>query len=596
MNTHLLAPRRCLLALLLVCTFTSACEDDDPPSRAADYAELKKNVERELPLAMKQDEVRGVSLALVDGDEVVWSQGFGMADAEAGLPATPRTVYGLGSVAKVFTTSAAMRLVEEKRASLDQPIEEVIPGFSMEARFPSAPVTLRTLLMHHAGIPEQMGGAYSPRALTLEERVASLRGEHRVWPVGTLHAYSNTGFIIAGRAVETASGSDFGAFMQKHLFTPLRMAHSAFRVTPAVAELRAKGYGDLPPETVPPHWIESEGPAGGMFSSAEDLSRFVRMLLNGGRFEGRQVLRSESIQEMWREQNAGNPLDVGTRSGLTWYLHDLPLEGGGAVRMVEHDGSDFQFNAIVALIPEHRLGVVVLSNTLSAGSLVNSLARQMLAQALKVKTGKVVAPVPGLPSVSPEPQPPEVLARWEGLYSTDLGPMVIQVQGGALKGLAGDTVLDLVPHQQGYFKTLVGEEPLWLSFRRAGDATLLLGHSPLHGVGLLGTRITPAPMPEVWRSRLGRYTVATEGSRELLDEAVLSEVSGLLVLTYTGPLYRGLQVTMVLDPEGDLAAVAGRGRHRGDVLRFEQTAEGAWLRLKGVRLRRVPSLATAHDL
>ncbi|AGC43427.1 beta-lactamase [Myxococcus stipitatus DSM 14675] len=592
MKTHPLVPRRCLLMLLLACTVTSAC-DDDPPARTPDYAELKKHVERELLLSMKQDEVRGVSLALVEGDEVVWSQGFGLADAEAGLPATAQTVYGLGSVAKVFTASAVMRLVEEKRATLDQPIEEVIPGFSMEARFPSAPITLRTLLMHHAGIPEQVGGAYSPRAHTLEERVASLRGVHRVWPVGSIHAYSNTGFVIAGRAVETASGSDFDTFLRQHVFAPLRMEHSAFRVTPDIGPRLAKGYGAMPLELMPPHWLRSEGPAGGMYSSAEDLGRFVRMLLN----EGEQVLRPESLQELWREQNAGHPLDVGTRSGITWYLHDLPLEGGGTVRMVEHDGSDFQFNAIIALIPEHRLGVVVLSNTSSAGSLVNSLARDVLARALKVKTGKAVAAVSGLPTVQPEAPSPEVLGQWEGLYATDVGPMVIQAQGDTLKGLAGDTVLDLVPHQRGFFRAMLGDSPLWLSFQKSGSEALLLGHSARQGVGLLGTRIDPAPMPESWRARLGPYAVAPGAARELLDQAVLSEVGGLLVLTYTGPLYGGAPVTVVLDPmTGDLAAVAGRGRHRGDVVRFEQTSEGAWLHLKGVRLARVPTASAGHDL
>ncbi|WP_342380027.1 hypothetical protein NVS55_10715 [Myxococcus stipitatus] len=131
---------------------------------------------------------------------------------------------------------------------------------------------------------------------------------------------------------------------------------------------------------------------------------------------------------------------------------------------------------------------------------------------------------------------------------------------------------------------------------QSGSEALLLGHSALHGVGLLGTRIDPAPMPESWRARLGAFAVAPGAPRELLDQAVLSEVGGLLVLTYTGPLYGGAPVTMALDPTaGDLAAVAGLGRHRGDVVRFEQTSDGAWLHLKGVRLARVPTASAGHD-
>ncbi|WP_426749741.1 serine hydrolase domain-containing protein [Myxococcus sp. Y35] len=586
MHTHPLAPRRCLLALLVACTFAAACDDDTPPPEP-DYAALKRGFEREIPIALMQAGVKGLSLALVDGDEVVWSQGFGMADVEAGLQATPQTVYRMGSVAKVFTASAVMQLVEARRASLDQPIEEVIPGFSMQSRFSGGPITLRSLLTHHAGIPEQLGGGFSPRPLTLAERVEALREEHRAWPVGTLHAYSNTGFVIAGRAVETASGSDFDTFMRQHLFGPLRMEHSAFRVTPALSERLARGYGALPPEDIPPYWLESEGPAGGLLGSVEDLSHFVLMLLNDGRFDGRQVLQPESLQELWREQNAGHPLDVGTRIGLAWYLHDVPLEGGGTVRMVEHDGGAIQFNAMVALMPEHRLGVVVMSNTDSAGGLVNGLAREVLARALKVKTGQVVAE-PSAPAVQPEPQPSEALATWTGLYATDAGPMRIEVQGDNLVAVAGDLVLELVPHQQGFFRTRVGDAPLWLSFQQAGSHTLLLGHSETQGAGLLGTRIAPAPMPESWRARLGTYRVPPGHTRELLDALVLSDAGGLLLLSYTGPLYDG-PVTVVLDPAGeDLAAVAGLGRGRGEVLRAKDEVDGASLTFKGVRLHRAP--------
>ncbi|QSQ21699.1 beta-lactamase family protein [Pyxidicoccus parkwayensis] len=579
--------RRYLLALLLTCAFASACDDDDPPSQGTDYSTLKRELGREIPFAMQQAGVNGLSLALVDGDEVVWARGFGVADAESGVQASEHTVYNVGSVAKVFTTSAVMQLVEQQRANLDRPIEEAIPGFSMRARFSSEPITLRNLLTHHAGIPEQLEGGFSPRPLTLTERVEALRDEYRVWPVGTVYAYSNTGFVIAGRAVETASASDFDTYMQQHIFGPLGMQHSAFRLTPAIVERLAKGYGAPSPESLPPYWLESEGPAGGLRASADDLSRYVRMLLNEGRFENQQVLRPESLQEMWREQNAGHPLDVGTRIGLAWDLSDLPLEGGGTVRLVEHDGGAYQFNADLALLPEHKLGVVVLCNTEGSGGLVNGLAREVLARALAAKTGaKVVASQPI--TAEPEPQTPETLSTWAGLYATDAGPMLIEVQGATLKATAGDLVLNLVPHQRGYFKAMVQDTPLWLSFRQAGSHTLLLGYSESQGEGVLGTRVHPAVMPESWRARLGTYTVPPGASRELLDAVVLSEEGGLLVMTFTGVLYAG-PVVAVLNPEEDtLAVVAGRGRGRGEVLRVEHASDGDWLTFKGIRLRRAP--------
>lgn len=333
----------------------------------------------------------------MDDQEVVWAQGFGFADQAAQRPATAETLYEIGSVSKVFTATAVMQQVEQGRLALDRPIQEFIPDFTLQPRFPeSGPITLRHLLTHHAGIPEQYIGSFTPRPLSLPERMELLRDESPAYPVGKLWVYSNTGIVVAGRALEMATGLEFPAAMKQHVLGPLGMSQSSFQVEPHMVPAMSVGYGSLAASDAPPHWLDGEGPAGSLRSSVLDVSRFIQMLLADGRSGETALLQPGTLQEMWRQQNAGVPLDLDTRVGITWFLDGLPLSNGQSARLVHHGGTTLYFHSMLALLPEHKLGVVVLANSDTSGELVPFIAQEALARAMKVKTG-LEAPGRGLP-------------------------------------------------------------------------------------------------------------------------------------------------------------------------------------------------------
>jgi CubicO group peptidase (beta-lactamase class C family) len=573
------------IALLGAAVLGTGCGEDSPE---ANYEKVKAEIRALIQGGLLQTQVPGLSIALVDDQQVVWSEGFGFADRNARIPATAQTVYEVGSISKLFTATAIMQQVEQGRAGLDQPIQELIPDFALRPRFPqSAPITLRNLLTHHAGIPEQFVGGYAETPPSLAESMESLREEFPAYPANELWAYSNTGLVVVGRAVETTSGDEFTEYMKQRILGPLGMTHSSFRLDPDIAANMAKGESPWPEEDLPPTSLDSRAPAGSLRSSVEDMSRFLRMLLAEGRSESGTILQPGSLQEMWRQQNVGIPLDVDTRIGLTWYLADLPLTNGEAVRAVYHSGTTWSFESIVVLVPEQKLGVVVLANSRSAAALVSVIAQQTLARALALKSGLELATPPLAPSVQPIQRSEEELRALTGLYASELGPLKVDLENGVLSCLVEGSRLELEPHEQGFFKTRFQGTPVWISFDRIQGHDVLL----LHGDGrqLLGERITPSAMPDSWNGWLGSYALPRGARRERVERAVLSKADGFLLLEASGGLFEQEPMVLMLKPEGDdRAVVLGLGRGKGEIVRFERTAEGASLVLKGIRLRLQP--------
>lgn len=590
----------------------SACGGDGastPPAKAADYAELQREVSHSIEGGMTALQVRGLSIALVDGEKIAWAQGFGMADVAAGTRADADTLYETGSLSKLFTATAVMQQVENGRLQLDRPIDEAIPGFSIRPRFAGAgPITLRSLLTHHSGLPTNMWqGGFAAAPAPLAEQVARLANEYPVHAPGQVSAYSNIGFTVLGRAVEVSSGLDFATYMDQRVLAPLGMPSSAFRPATGLAHRMAKGYGSLASADDPPVWLDRDVAAGGLRSSVKDMSQFVMAMLNDGRRNGAALLQPASISEMWRRQNAGVALDFETRIGLAWVPDELPTADGRSVRMVWHNGATSYQRAHLALLPDYGLGVVVLANTDSAESLADLVAVDTLRRALKAKHGINLAEAPpAAPAARPVTRTDEDLLALAGLYITEDGnstALQIAPSGGRLFMKSGDQyVLMLEPHERGLFKShsmascaalgcpVVGspadseiEAGDWYSFMKVGQHDVLVRHSGEKRY-LAGSRVEPYALSDAWRRRLGTYTIPAGQAREQIDRVDLFEVSGFLVMQVTAPKLGAGPVPLVLQPESEvLASIAGFKSNQ--VVRFGQDQRGEYIAVAGILLR-----------
>ncbi len=300
------------------------------------------------------------SVAVVMDGEAVWSKGFGYADVENRIQATPGTVYRCASVTKPVVTFGFLQLMEKDCFALDDPVDRYL---DVEIRNPfERRPTIRDLLTHHSGMPTRV-----PPLFRRVEEALSLRGyiaeaTRVVKPPGEAWAYCNTAYAIVGHLIELFSGEPYDSYVEAHVLQPLDMGKSGFDLTPEMEASMATGYvrdggAEKPLERLDRYIIGTrpEDPAGSLYSTVIDLSHFVICNLNRGEYRGRRLLGEETVEEMHRLQRGAGASRSGM--GLTWFrsIHD------GHV-MLSHTGGLPGFTNHVAFYKDLDIGICWLSN------------------------------------------------------------------------------------------------------------------------------------------------------------------------------------------------------------------------------------------
>src|SRR5512139_2420996 len=316
-----------------------------------------------IPELMAQQHIPGLALALVDGNGVVWQQGFGSTDSDGGTPVTVDTIFSVQSMSKTFTATAVMRAVQSGRLDLDVPITTYLPGFAVHSAFephPERRITLRMLLGCTAGFTHEapLGNNYEPEPGTFDAHVRSISDTWLRFPVGTGYAYSNLGIDLAGYILERVSATPLPVVMRDSLLAPLGMDHSTFdRSRVRATTDRAVGHTDDP---VPPPVDIPMTAAGGLWASAADLARFLEFQLGNGTVDGRTVLDTALMREMRTvpAPHAGAP--AGYALGVV-RTHFRP--GGHNLDLFNHAGGGFGFLSDLFWIPQLQLGIALLTNS-----------------------------------------------------------------------------------------------------------------------------------------------------------------------------------------------------------------------------------------
>lgn len=306
--------------------------------------------------------VPGVALAAVRDGEVVHEAGYGWRDREQRLPVTPRTVFYTASLAKAFTGATAAVLAADGEIDLDAPLSRFLPGLTDAPPVRADETTLRDLLRH--GVLFSNGGVnFVTTFVRPYEHHDLVRILNDYSDPSEGFVYSNTNYVLAGYAIEAATGRDWRDVMRERVFAPLGMERSTARLAdvdsadfafPYLA--REDGVRRIP-------FAKSDRTitgAGGIFSTAGDLARFVVAQLDGGRLDGHEALPAAAVREM---QTPQIELDA-TFFEFERYAYGLGLylahwEGE---ELVHHFGGFPGFRSHVSFMPEHGMGVVVLQN------------------------------------------------------------------------------------------------------------------------------------------------------------------------------------------------------------------------------------------
>ncbi|HYW51815.1 MAG TPA: serine hydrolase domain-containing protein, partial [Gemmatimonadaceae bacterium] len=317
----------------------AAAQDPDvigPETRyAAAAGVLTAFIERE----MQDKGVPALSIALVDGNRIVWSRGFGVEKAGTTRPATANTVYRVGSVSKLFTDIGIMQLVERGVIDLDAPVTRYLESFAPANPF-RTPITLRQLMSHHAGLVREppRGHYFDDTAPTLAATVASLGSTTLVHAPGTTAKYSNAAIAAVGYLLERRSGEPFAKHLQRTVLAPLAMPNSSFEPSP---ELRSRTTDALMwayhgRTFAAPTFALGMSPAGSMYGTMPDLGRFLMMLFDGGAAPGGRVLQRATLEAMWKPQFA--PAGATRGSGIGFAVSALDGQ-----RMIGHGGAIYGF-------------------------------------------------------------------------------------------------------------------------------------------------------------------------------------------------------------------------------------------------------------
>ncbi|HET6418140.1 MAG TPA: serine hydrolase domain-containing protein [Polyangiales bacterium] len=332
----------------------------------------------------------GISVAIVRDTGLVYARGFGWADRPRQLRATPETAYQWWSITKVFTATAVLQLAEARKVELDAPVKRYLDFFEPKNAGDYEPATVRQLLSHSACLNDVgmaiLGWVHfdpTERRPQLEFAEEKLREHGKiVCEPGSEGRYSNLGYIVLAALIEKVSGQGYEDYVAEHIFEPLGMKNSNFVYTVAMRGNEAAGSHPknlmswfafkffideklaIRELIAGRYWFrqlysDQKGSTGAI-GPATDLGRFATALLRGGELDGVRILSRESVELMARPVvriSKGGPRR-GMQFGLAWFRED---DEGRAT--LSHRGGGMAFRAMLALHPEEKLGVVVLSNS-----------------------------------------------------------------------------------------------------------------------------------------------------------------------------------------------------------------------------------------
>jgi len=367
---------------------------DQPADARKPYAEAVRQLERWIAGEVAAKELPALSIALVDGQRIVWARGFGFADPQKRTPATAETVYRVGSVSKLFTDLAVMQLVEQGRLDIDAPVNRVLPEFAPRNPY-KVPITLRQLMSHRSGLVREppYGHYFDPKPPSLEDVVKSLAQTTLVFEPGARTKYSNAGLAVVGAAVARVKGEPFSKAIDHALFEPLGMSRSSFEPGTELAKSMAHGImWSYDGRSVPtPEFLLGTGPAGNLVSTVVDLGRFLSFLFADGRGPGGPVLKPETLRSMIDPQ-LGKPGES-PAYGLGFHLTNLDQD-----RRIGHGGAIYGFATSLEALPDAKLGAVVIAAADCANGFTDHVADVALKLMLAVRRA---TPLPILESSQP---------------------------------------------------------------------------------------------------------------------------------------------------------------------------------------------------
>lgn len=337
----------CLSALAACVSFA---QTSAPAATAAQpYAEARANANK-IGNELVARGIPGLAIAVALNGRIVYAEGFGYGDLEERVPAWPTTKFRIGSISKSLTAVALVQLVEQGKIDLDAPVQKYVPSFPDKG----AKITPRLLAGHLAGIRHYKDDEFliARHYDSVVEALKIFENDPLVAPPGTAFHYSSYGYDLLSAVIQSASGENFVAYMQRHVFTPLGLVDTTADQNRSIIEQRSRFYErekDGTTDNAPYVDNSYKWAGGGFLSTSEDLVRFGSALLHPG------FLPEKSLRLLFTSQKTISGQETGY--GMGWFIHTSK----SGQRIYEHAGGSVGGTSQLIIYPD--FGVVVALTT-----------------------------------------------------------------------------------------------------------------------------------------------------------------------------------------------------------------------------------------
>ncbi len=354
--------RKIIVTLFLIVLYFPGITQTGMPPFVSDSLDIYVN------RALREWQIPGVAVGIIKDGKVVLLRGYGAQEMDNAIKIDTNTLFMIGSNTKAFTATSLAILEAEKKLSLDDKVQKWLPDFTLYDPWVAKEAMIRDLLCHRLGFETFQGDfMYFDSDLTVAEVREKLGNLKPLYGFRSRWGYTNSAFLTAGEIIPKVTGKTWAQFVKERIFEPLGMDRSlalskdiltatnkAWPHTVVNGQLKKIPFGEL----------DNLAPAGSISSSVHDLSRWVMMQLNKGSLNGKQVVPAEAINQTWTPNsilgNGGVPFNRGHFSlyGLGWFLEEYDGR-----KVVSHTGGVNGFVTSITMLPEEKLGIIVLTNS-----------------------------------------------------------------------------------------------------------------------------------------------------------------------------------------------------------------------------------------
>lgn len=561
--------------------------------------ELISYYEKTIPQMIEDYNIRGLSVAIVRDGQVFWSRGFGYSNLDDNIVATEHTVFATGSISKLFTGVAIMQLVEDGLIDLDASIKKYIPEFDIEKNYDEdLSITVRNLLTHHSGIPDSKSyNMFGDNDETFHDTVSYLNSHKTAYKPEEIWAYSNLAINLLGIIIENVSGVSFIDYMDENILEPLSMESSSFRYVLDNSNIDksivSMGYKAGEEGT----FMEArfrDIPAGGLYSSVDDLTNFIKMILGKGHFNGIEILKEESLREMLTVQNSHIPLDIDNKMGLSFFLSEsdyTEIEGYAG-----HGGNLIYHHCDLGIFTKQNIGAVVLTNTDSGSHIARSLKNSILKVTYKHDTGNEVYSNKRN-SFKDAKKVKTVDESIVGDYSTLYGHVKVYKKGNRLKAHLFDKDFDIVFYDNGWVSLeykLLGFIPyknkflknLYFNYKNISNRDVVIvqnGDNQFIG----GVKVEAPILDSIWTNRIGVYELINP---DYMTKNLSKDSKKQMIFKHNGFLYLGLpknNASMIIPSSENEMYMPYLGRRGFETLYFKSYDGQEILEVSGYKYRKI---------